>query len=67
MKSVWDKYRLDAVITPDQFNRRTVPHFYVIDESHHYQMEYLLRQKAIKIIRKLPTYTPEFTILECTF
>lgn len=67
LKSVREKYRINDILTTQRFNRFTVPHFYVIDESSHYQIEHFIEKGQIQVVRQLPIAIAGHRILECTF
>lgn len=65
LKSVREKYHVDNIITDQDFNPTTVPHFYVIDESSNYQIEHFIKNGRVHIIRELPIGIKGHRILEC--
>lgn len=67
LKSVRDKYQVAGILPVGQFNRTTVPHFYVIDEKSQFQMERFIQQGRIHIVRELPIALSGHRLLECTF
>ena len=67
LKSVRENYHVSSILTAQQFNRATVPHFYVIDESSHYQIEYFIQTGRVRVIRQLPIGIAGHRILECAF
>lgn len=67
LKSVKEKYQVDNIITLQSFIRNKVPHFYVIDESSHYQIEHFIQNGQVQVIREFPVDIEGHRILECTF
>ncbi len=67
MKSVREKYQVDAVIPTPEFTSATVPHFYVIDESSNYQIEHFIETGRVQVIREIPVAIEGHRILECVF
>ena len=67
LKSVRDKYRVAGILTAEEFNPATIPHFYVIDEKSQFQMEQFIRQGRIHVVRQLPIALSGHRLLECTF
>ncbi|SOD92016.1 hypothetical protein [Spirosoma fluviale] len=66
LKSVREKYQVNDIIPSQHFTRSVVPHFYVIDESSNYQIEYFIETGRVRIIRELPIAIEGHRILECT-
>ncbi|MFD2937193.1 hypothetical protein [Spirosoma flavum] len=66
LKSVREKYDVPNILSTQQFNRVTVPHFYVIDESSNYQIEHFIQNGQVHVIRQLPIGIKGHRILECT-
>lgn len=67
MKSVREKYHVSNILTTQEFNRTTVPHFYVIDESSNYQIEQFIQHGQVRVIRQLPIDLAGHRMLECVF
>lgn len=67
LKSVREQYQVRDILPTLQFNRSTVPRFYVIDESSHYQIEHFIEKGLVRVIRELPTGIRGHRILECAF
>ncbi|AKD54371.1 hypothetical protein [Spirosoma radiotolerans] len=67
LKSVREKYHVTNIMTGQEFNPVTVPHFYVIDESSNYQIEHFIENGKVQIIRELPIDIAGHRILECRF
>ncbi len=67
LKSVREKYKVENVVPTTKFTKNNFPHFYVIDETSNYQIEYFLRQGKIKVIKSLPINIKGHRILECVF
>ena len=67
IKSLADKYKVTQVVSTDQFNARTFPHFYVVDESSRYQIEYFVASHRVKVLRTIPVAIRGHRILECSF
>lgn len=62
-----EKYKVYNVITRQGFNKVSMPHFYVIDETSHYQIEHFLANGQVHIIRELPISIAGHRLLECRF
>ena len=67
LESVRQQYRVTDILTTQQFNRATVPRFYVIDESSNYQIEHFIENGQLRIIRQISTRIAGHRILECVF
>ena len=67
LKSVREKYHVGNIIPEKQFNRASVPHFYVIDESSTYQFEHFIESGRVRVIRQLPIGIEGHRILECVY
>ena len=67
LKSVREKYHINDIMTKQDFNPVTVPHFYVIDESSIYQIEDFIKTGKVEIIRELPIDIAGHRLLECKF
>ncbi len=67
LKSVREKYRINGLVTKEEFNRANFPHFYVIDESSVYEFEHYLKTKKIRVVQELPIAIAGHRLLECTF
>ncbi|WP_245826199.1 hypothetical protein [Spirosoma rigui] len=67
LKSMREKYGIDAIISNSEFNKASMPHFYVIDEAAHYQIERFIDTKQIRVVRQLPIMIAGHRLLECVF
>lgn len=67
LKSLREKYHVSNVITTQGFNKTNVPHFYVIDEASHYQIEHFLQNGQVHIVGEIPIHIAGHRLLECTF
>lgn len=60
-------YQTPQVVTISEFGPARFPHFYVLDEHSHYQIEEFLAAGKVRIIRTLPTGVADHRLLECVF
>ena len=67
LSSLREKYKVSNVITRQGFNKLSMPHFYVIDETSHYQIEHFIANGQVHIIRQLPISIVGHRLLECQF
>ncbi len=67
LKSVREKYQVPGLILAKDFTKANFPHFYVVDESSHYQMEKFINAQQIRVVRQLPIDIDGHRLLECTF
>ncbi|NEU69566.1 hypothetical protein GK091_21980 [Spirosoma agri] len=67
LKSVREKYGVGNILPSQGFNRTSVPHFYVIDESSNYQIEHFIENGQVRVVRQLPINIEGHRILECVF
>lgn len=65
LKSVREKYQVNDIMTKQDFNLATVPHFYVVDESSIYQIEDYIKTGKVQVIRELPIDIAGHRLLEC--
>ncbi len=67
IKSLDDKYDVAQVVSTDQFNEKSFPHFYVVDESSRYQIEHFVANHRVKVLKTIPVSIEGHRILECSF
>lgn len=67
LSSLRASYGVPAVVPLGQFNATNYPHFYVVDEQNHYQIEEFINSGRVRVLRVLPTSIANHQILECIF
>lgn len=67
LEAIRDKYGVKAILEANQFNARRVPRFFIVDERWNYQIERFIQNKAVRVIRSVPTTMEGIQILECVF
>jgi hypothetical protein len=65
--SIRDIYHVPRVVRPNEFNAQRFPHFYVVDQHSHYQIEEFLENGRVRVVRTIPTGIAGHRILECVF
>ena len=65
--SLRDIYHVPQVVRLNEFNAARFPHFYVMDQHSHYQIEEFLESGEVRVVRTIPTGIAGHQILECTF
>jgi hypothetical protein len=65
--SIRDIYHVPRVVRPNEFNAQRFPHFYVVDQHSHYQIEEFLENGQVRVVRTIPTGIAGHRILECVF
>ena len=65
--SLRDYYHVPQVVKLNEFNAVRFPHFYVMDQHSHYQIEEFLEAGKVRVVRTIPTGVAGHQILECTF
>ncbi|TVT37838.1 hypothetical protein FNT36_22000 [Hymenobacter setariae] len=65
--SLRDIYHVPQVVRLNEFNAKRFPHFYVMDQHSHYQIEEFLEAGRVRVVRTIPTSIAGHQILECTF
>ncbi|RZL13852.1 MAG: hypothetical protein EOO62_07040 [Hymenobacter sp.] len=65
--SLRDIYHVPQVVRLPEFNSQRFPHFYVMDQHSHYQIEEFLETGQVRVVRTIPTGIEGHQILECTF
>ncbi|GAB4039563.1 hypothetical protein [Spirosoma jeollabukense] len=60
------KYNEPRVVKAAEFTKQRFPHFYLIDESSRYQIEYFIARKRVKVLNVIPVPIAGHRILECT-
>ena len=65
--SLRDIYHVPQVVRLPEFNSQRFPHFYVMDQRSHYQIEEFLETGQVRVVRTIPTGIAGHQILECTF
>lgn len=67
LTSIREKYRVGAVMPLANFNANRVPRFFVVDEQINYQIERFIQNKAVRVVRVVPTGMEGIRVLECVF
>ncbi len=62
-----EKYGVENVVRPAEFNAANYPHFYCVDESAVFLMEHYLRDGQVNVVREIPVPITGHRIIECTF
>jgi hypothetical protein len=65
--SLRDIYHVAQVVRLPEFNSQRFPHFYVMDQRSHYQIEEFLETGQVRVVRTILTGIDGHQILECTF
>jgi hypothetical protein len=65
--SLRDIYKVPQVVRLNEFNAKRFPHFYVLDQHSHYQIEEFLESGEVRVVRTIPAGIAGHQILECTF
>jgi len=65
--SMREKYNILPIVWSTEFTPERYPHFYVVDESSRYQIEYFIAQKRVKVLNIIPVPLAGHRILECSF
>jgi hypothetical protein len=67
LSSLRASYGVAQVVPLAQFKAANYPHFYVVDEQNHYQIEEFINSGRVQVLRVLPTAIADHQILECRF
>lgn len=65
--SLRDIYHVPQVVRLNEFSATRFPHFYVVDQHDHYQIEEFLESGRVRVVRTIPTNIAGHRILECMF
>lgn len=65
--SLRDIYHVPQVVRLNEFTTTRFPHFYVMDQRSHYQIEEFLENGRVRVVRTIPTGIAGHQILECVF
>lgn len=65
IESLRDHYHEPQVVALSEFSGARFPHFYVVDQQSHYQIEEFLASGRVRVLRVLPTAIAGHRILEC--
>jgi hypothetical protein len=65
--SLRDHYHVPNVVKLNEFNAARFPHFYVMDQHSHYQIEEFLEAGKVRVVKTIPTGIAGHQILECVF
>lgn len=60
-------YQTPEVVKLDEFGPARFPHFYVLDQHSHYQIEEFIEAGKVRVVRTIPTEVEGHQVLECVF
>ena len=63
--SMREKYDVPQIVWSREFTKARFPHFYVVDESSRYQLEYFIKNGRVKIVSVTPVPIEGHRIVEC--
>ena len=63
--SMREKYIVPQIVWSKEFTKKRFSHFYVVDESSRYQIEYFIATHRVKVLRVIPVPIEGHRIVEC--